>query len=58
MLRQALAYAKTLGLSRVLVTCNDDNEASKRTILAHGGVMENAMTEDNGQVVERYWIEF
>ncbi|MCE5236081.1 MAG: GNAT family N-acetyltransferase [Clostridiaceae bacterium] len=57
MLFQALAYCKTLGLKRALVTCNDDNEASRRTILAHGGVMENTMTEDNGQVVERYWIE-
>ncbi|HWS30790.1 MAG TPA: GNAT family N-acetyltransferase [Clostridia bacterium] len=57
MLRQALLYCKTLGLKRVLITCNNDNEASRRTILAHGGVLENTATEDSGQVVERYWIE-
>lgn len=57
MLRQALLYAKTLGLTRVLVTCNDDNEASRRTILAHGGALENTATEEDGQIVERYWIE-
>lgn len=57
MLRQALAYAKGLGLSRVLITCNDDNEASQRTILAHGGALEDTSVEDDGQVVERYWIE-
>ncbi len=56
MLRQALVYCKTLGLLRVLVTCNNDNEASRRTILSNGGVFENEMTEDCGQVVQRYWI--
>lgn len=57
MLRLALQYCKTLGLKRVLITCNDDNEASRRTILFNGGVMENTATEDSGQVVQRYWIE-
>ncbi len=57
MLRQALVYCKAIGLKRVLITCNDDNEASRRTILANCGVIENIATEDCGQVVERYWIE-
>jgi len=57
MFRQALLFCKTLGLKRVLITCNDDNEASRRTILFNGGILENTTTEDSGQVVERYWIE-
>lgn len=37
---------------RVLVTCHKDNEASRRTILAHGGVLEDVRQE-----TERYWID-
>ena len=56
MLRQALLYAKTLGLRKVLVTCNNDNEASRRTILSNGGVLESEVVEECGQIVQRYWI--
>ena len=56
MLRQALLYAKTLGLMKALVTCNNDNEASRRTIVSNGGVLENEVVEECGQVVQRYWI--
>lgn len=56
-LRLALAYCcKALGLDRVLVTCNWDNEGSRRTILANGGVLENEVTEPDGTVVQRYWV--
>ena len=34
MLRQALTHCRELGLRRVLITCLEDNEASRRTILA------------------------
>ena len=35
-----LPYAKLLGHSKVLVVCHTDNEPSRRTILADGGVYE------------------
>ena len=56
MLRKALAYCRTLGLERVLITCDADNEASRRTIIKCGGVYENTEPHD-GEAVERYWIE-
>jgi predicted acetyltransferase len=34
------------------VTCSQENEASRRTILACGGVLE-----DIREGTERYWIE-
>ncbi|MGO4572176.1 GNAT family N-acetyltransferase [Microvirga sp. 2TAF3] len=37
-LRLILPVARTEGLSRVLITCDDDNEASRKVILANGGV--------------------
>lgn len=48
----ALVRAATLGLDRVLVTCDDDNVASARTIESQGGVME-----DIRGTRRRYWID-
>ena len=43
--------AAELGVERVLVTCDDDNAASARTIERCGGVLEDVR---NGK--RRYWI--
>ncbi|AKU16074.1 GNAT family N-acetyltransferase [Luteipulveratus mongoliensis] len=51
-LRASLDQARALGLDRVLVTCDDDNVASRRTIVGSGGVLEDVR---NGR--ERYWID-
>lgn len=57
MLRQALGFCKEIGLTRVLITCLEDNEASRRTILANGGVYESTVLEPvKGVRLERYWI--
>ncbi|GEB14691.1 GNAT family N-acetyltransferase [Pimelobacter simplex] len=50
-LRLGLQAAAGLGIDRVLVTCDADNEASRRTIEAGGGVLED---ERSGKL--RYWI--
>ncbi|WP_265447977.1 GNAT family N-acetyltransferase [Flexivirga meconopsidis] len=51
-LRLALDEAKSLGLQRVLLTCDEDNPASARTIERCGGVRDEA---PDG--IRRYWIE-
>jgi predicted acetyltransferase len=38
-LRAILPVARSEGLARVLITCDDDNEASRRVILANGGML-------------------
>jgi predicted acetyltransferase len=48
----ALGEAAALGLDRVLVTADDDNEGSWRVIEGAGGVQEDTR---NGK--RRYWIE-
>lgn len=54
-LAQALRYYFTTCSDRALVTCDSDNEASRRTIVKNGGVLENKVR--NGSVItERYWI--
>ncbi len=58
MLKQALSYCKVeLGMSRVMVSCLVENEASRRTILACGGVFEEKVYEHIEHVwLEKYWI--
>ena len=57
MLREVLPICRALGLERVMISCLTDNEASRRTILANGGVYENTVYEpDDGEWLERYWI--
>ena len=57
MLRLVLPYCKGLGLDRVLITCDADNEGSRRTILSNGGVYESTVHEPDEDInLERYWI--
>ncbi len=51
LLAQGLHIAAGLGLDRVLVTCDDTNEASRRTIVVNGGRLE-----DIREGKERYWL--
>lgn len=48
----ALDRAAELGVERALVTCDLDNEPSRRTIVRSGGVFED---ERKGK--KRYWID-
>ena len=58
MLRLALPACKALGLDRVLISCVEGNEGSKRTILRNGGVYESTVFEPGeGVYLERYWID-
>lgn len=52
MLMQSLPLAKNKNIQRVLVTCSQDNPASRSVIVANGGQIE-----DVREGVERYWIE-
>lgn len=57
-LLMVLPKARKLGIDRVLVTCDDDNVASARTMEANGGVLENKLyVESEKQTVRRYWID-
>jgi predicted acetyltransferase len=58
-LRLALDIARdTLGIDRVLVTCDDDNIGSIRTIENNGGVLEDVVSgPDLDGPKRRYWID-
>ena len=55
MLSLCLEKCRERRLDRVLITCYDDNEASRRTIIACGGVFERT-TSENEKTLERYWV--
>ena len=57
MLKTALPKCKELGIDKVLITCIDNNEGSRKTILANGGLYESTVYEPDEKVsLERYWI--
>lgn len=59
MLADCLNICKLYGLEKVLVTCIQGNEGSKRTILVNGGVYESTVyCESDDVYLERYWINF
>lgn len=55
MVRQSLAHCRELGIHKVLITCDEDNVASGKVIMANGGVYEKSVEVD-GCLVRRYWI--
>ncbi|MDR2931428.1 MAG: GNAT family N-acetyltransferase [Propionibacteriaceae bacterium] len=59
-LELTLDVCRGSGLERVLLTCDKDNEASRRTIMSCRGQYERdaVKQEDDGTttVLERYWI--
>ena len=55
--RLALEECKKLGINRVLMTCNKNNIGSAKSIIRNGGVLENEITDENGSIEQRYWIE-
>lgn len=56
MIGLALEECRKLGIDRVLICCDKDNIGSVKSIQRNGGVLENEV-EENGNIVQRYWIE-
>ena len=53
-----LPYARALGLDRVLLTVDSDNERSIHVIERNGGVVEEeCIDETTGRLHRRYWID-
>lgn len=60
MLKLSLEECRKVGLDKVLVTCDKENIASSKTILANGGILENEVKDDVGLgksgIIQRFWI--
>lgn len=55
----SLARAREIGLDRVLITCDDDNVGSYRTIERAGGVLQDVtdQTAYGHPRLRRYWVD-
>ncbi|WP_091773652.1 hypothetical protein [Piscibacillus halophilus] len=40
-----------------LITCNEENMGSRKVILNNGGVQDQSFIEEDGTVVNRFWID-
>ncbi|CUP43564.1 Predicted acetyltransferase [Fusicatenibacter sp. 2789STDY5834925] len=59
MLRETLAFARGLGLERVMLDCDADNTGALKTILKCGGVFEkDTLCEYRGKQIRNrhFWI--
>lgn len=57
MLELALEYCRKIKLEKVLICCNKDNPASRKTILNFGGILEKEFLYSDGHIVQKFWIE-
>lgn len=55
-LKLALQKAKKRGIKEVLITCDDDNVPSWKTIESNGGVLKDKV-KDNGKLIRRYKVK-
>ena len=57
-LAMLLKVAREVGLSRVEITCDEDNEPSRRVIEKNGGVLQDTIPHPwiEGDEGRRYWI--
>ncbi len=60
MLGLILPICHKFGESKVLLTCDKGNDASRKTIIKNGGVLENEVVDTvglcEGGIIQRYWI--
>ena len=56
MISLAIEECLKLGINQILVCCNKDNIGSRKSITANGGILENEIEDEDGSVVQRYWI--
>lgn len=55
MLNLALEKCRELNITKVLITCDKENIASSKTIIANEGILDNVVAE-NERITQRYWI--
>ena len=56
MIHHALKICKEMGIDRVMISCNENNIGSKKSILNNGGIFERTVIEDD-EKLEIYWID-
>ena len=55
-LQLGLAHCEKIGLTKVMVACYKENEASSKIIRTCGGVFEREFLYTDGKIVQIFWI--
>lgn len=55
MLEKGLEICKQFAIDSILLTCLKNNIASRKTIIAKGGILEKEV-DNNGEILQRFWI--
>ncbi|MBE6930099.1 MAG: GNAT family N-acetyltransferase [Ruminococcaceae bacterium] len=55
MLRLNLVICREMGMEKILITCNENNVASEKTILSCGGIYESTVEVGKSRI-KRFWI--
>lgn len=58
MLRRLLQMDSAKKIGRLLITCDDGNIASEKTIVNNGGIYESTIELPDGLSKKRFWITF
>lgn len=57
MLAAVLPFCREINLEKILITCNDNNIASEKTIISNGGIYESTVYEPVENIhLKRFWI--
>ncbi|KAA1039930.1 GNAT family N-acetyltransferase [Macrococcus equipercicus] len=56
-LAQSLKFLSSLGVERALITCDEENIASRQVILNNGGVQDISYNREDGNITNRFWID-
>lgn len=57
MLQMAFEYADSLGLTKVMLACDIENDASRKTILKCGRILGKEITYIEEETIQIYWIK-
>ncbi len=56
MLAMTLNTKEAKEIGKLLLTCNEDNLASEKTIIKNGGVYLDTIKLEDGSLKKRFWI--
>lgn len=57
MLRQILRTDQAKSIQKILITCDENNLASERTIIKNGGIFESVIPNGDKARKKRFWID-
>ncbi|UTH11894.1 GNAT family N-acetyltransferase [Macrococcoides canis] len=56
-LQESLVFARSIGIDKALITCDEANIASSRVIIKNGGLEDKPYLQSDGIKSRRFWID-